>query len=306
MDQAQIEQALGLLQQENRRLSDMIQQMQAAPSSQSAVTIPNHPKITMPDKFDGNPQNLRGFVNQIKLVIEQHPTIYQTQRSRVLLVGSVLTGTALQWFNPQFESNDNTLLDFTSFLKNLQTRFSDPNRSAKARSALSIPQGKTVTVAQHASSFQLHLVDSGYDTIAAIDLFRKSLHEDVKDLLLTFNDPKTLEELITNANTCYMRLEQRRNDRIRKSGAPLSAPSLAPACDDAVPMELDALIHNAVTKALAAKPKTGARGPLTAAVRKHRMDNGLCLYAGCQGHVAADCPILAKRSSDSENANGRR
>jgi hypothetical protein len=307
MDQAQIEHALGLLQQENRQLAERLNQLQTAQSSsQSAVAIPKNPKITMPDKFDGNPQNLRGFVNQIKLIIEQQPVVYQTNRSRVLLVGSLLTATALQWFNPLFEKDDATLLDFASFLKKLEARFSDPNRSAKARAALSIPQGKTVSVAQHASSFQLHLVDSGYDTIAAVDLFRKSLHEDVKDLLLTFKDPENLEELITNANVCYMRLEQRRNDRSNRPSTSFSASLPVMKSNDPVPMELDALVQQAVTKALTAKPPAGARGPLTATIRKYRMDNGLCLYAGCAGHVAADCPLLAKRNADPENANRRR
>jgi hypothetical protein len=304
MDQSQVELALSQLQQENRLLAERLNQLLSSQSAaQPALTAAKTPKITMPEKFDGKPQNLRGFINQIKLIIEQQPSIYQSHRARILLAGSLLTGTALQWFNPLFENDDATLLDFTTFLTKLQARFNDPNRSAKARAALSIPQGKTVSIAQHASSFQLHLVDSGYDTIAAIDLFRKSLHEDVKDLLLTFKDPETLEELIMNANTCYMRLEQRRNDRSYRSSVPSSP---APTGIDPVPMELDALIQNAVNKALTTKSSAGARGPLTATMRKYRMDNGLCLYAGCTGHVAVDCPILAKRNADSENANRRR
>jgi hypothetical protein len=166
MDQSQVELALSQLQQENRLLAERLNQLLSSQSAaQPALTAAKTPKITMPEKFDGKPQNLRGFINQIKLIIEQQPSIYQSHRARILLAGSLLTGTALQWFNPLFENDDATLLDFTTFLTKLQARFNDPNRSAKARAALSIPQGKTVSIAQHASSFQLHLVDSGYDTI---------------------------------------------------------------------------------------------------------------------------------------------
>ena len=66
----------------------------------------------------------------------------------------------------------------------------------------------------------------------------------MKDLLLTFTDPETLEELITNANICSMRLEQRRNDRSnRPSALPFSTvSSSALKGNDTVPMELDVLV----------------------------------------------------------------
>ena len=34
------------------------------------------------------------------------------------------------------------------------------------------------------------------------------------------------------------------------------------------------------------------RGPLTPELRQYRMNNKLCLYAGCTGHFAKDWPLL--------------
>jgi hypothetical protein len=50
--------------------------------------------------------------------------------------------------------------------------------------------------------------------VALIDQFRQGLHNDVKDLLLRFNeDPKSLPEAISQAVRCDNRLFERRSER---------------------------------------------------------------------------------------------
>lgn len=49
---------------------------------------------------------------------------------------------------------------------------------------------------------------------------------------------------------------------------------------------------SAVTPVRPATP----RGPLSLSKRQRRIDNNLCLYAGCTGHVASDCPV--KRAAE--------
>ena len=41
-----------------------------------------------------------GALNQVQLVIQMHPTRYLTQASRVGLVGTLLSNSALSWFAP--------------------------------------------------------------------------------------------------------------------------------------------------------------------------------------------------------------
>ena len=64
------------------------------------------PKVKLPQLFSGSPSELRGFVNDISLVFERQPRTYPSNdpRSRELLVGSLLTGSAKRWWNPIYES----------------------------------------------------------------------------------------------------------------------------------------------------------------------------------------------------------
>ena len=74
--------------------------------------IIKEPKICLPTKFDGSRAHFRGFLNQVRLVIQMHPTCYPTDASRVGLVGTLLTGTALSWFAPLLKTNSPLLNNF--------------------------------------------------------------------------------------------------------------------------------------------------------------------------------------------------
>ena len=58
------------------------------------------PKISLPAKFDGSRAHFRGFINQVRLVIQMHPTRYPMDSSQVELVGTLLTSTTFSWFAP--------------------------------------------------------------------------------------------------------------------------------------------------------------------------------------------------------------
>lgn len=50
--------------------------------------------------------------------------------------------------------------------------------------------------------------------------------------------------------------------------------------------------------------RPGPRGPISSAERKRRITNNLCLYGGCLGHRAAECPLLLARKSTQGNVSG--
>ena len=81
------------------------------------------PKISLPAKFDGSRAHFRGFLNQVRLVIQMHPTRYPTDASRVGLVGSLLSGIALSWFAPLLETNSPLLHNFEEFVKEFKACF---------------------------------------------------------------------------------------------------------------------------------------------------------------------------------------
>ena len=114
-----------------RQLEAIVQALrQQGPSLHDS---PKEPKLSLPAKFDGAQSQFRGFLNQVRLVIQMHPSRYPTDISRVGLVGTLLTGTALSWFAPLFEKESPLLQNFNSFIEELQASFGD---SDSARTAL--------------------------------------------------------------------------------------------------------------------------------------------------------------------------
>ena len=116
--------------QQHEELSRQVQQLellvlslrQQGSTSQSFI---KEPKISLPAKFDGTRSQFRGFLNQVRLVINMHPNRYPTDASRVGLVGTLLTGTALAWFAPLLEKKSSVLENFEAFITEFKETFSD-------------------------------------------------------------------------------------------------------------------------------------------------------------------------------------
>ncbi|KAH9262640.1 hypothetical protein BASA82_000323 [Batrachochytrium salamandrivorans] len=61
------------------------------------------PKASLPDKFDGTRKNFRGFINQLELVFQLQASRYDTDRKKIAMLGTLLNGNALSWYNPYLE-----------------------------------------------------------------------------------------------------------------------------------------------------------------------------------------------------------
>jgi hypothetical protein len=229
-----------------------------------------------------------------------HPNTYpvNNSRRRVLTIGDLLRGDAKKWFNPIYERNDAVLDDYQAFLSSFETRFKDPNRASNAAARLKKAKQGSASIAAFASTFQLDVTDAGWDDAAAQDAFKCALNDVERDLLMTFKKPANLEELIAQANEAHNRILERR----REQG---TVPSKTRSVGDVQPMELDALITQRINAVLAKTTagRTSQRGPIDAATRKHRLDNGLCMYGGCspaEHAITADsaaCPKLLARNA---------
>ena len=91
----------------------------------STQGVHKEPKIGLPVKFDGTRSQFRGFLNQVRLVIQMHPSRYPTDASRVGLVGTLLSGSALAWFAPLLEKKSPLLNNFEEFISEFKARFGD-------------------------------------------------------------------------------------------------------------------------------------------------------------------------------------
>jgi hypothetical protein len=305
----QIQEQLALLHQQNLHLQQQQQQQQqhaleqALEQQQSLLVAPSSrpdPKVKLPEGYDGNPKTLRPFLNQIQLVLAQQPKSYPSgdDACRVRLVANLLIGPALAWWSHLFETHHPSLDDFNAFTNLMRARFDDPNRQSAAAielSALRLKKGQTVS--SMSSTFRMLVLDAGWDDTSSQYAFRRTLSDSHRDLLMTFTEPANLDELISQAITIDNRLLQRLRD---SGGFPTQTTAEIPAQAPAM-MDIDAVIQQLQAVLTKNSRRNNPRIRLDPLERQRRLDNNLCLYAGCEGHIAVDCPLRPQG-----NASGRR
>jgi hypothetical protein len=125
----------------------------------------------------------------------------------------LLSGTALAWFSPLLEKNSPLLKDFEGFIKEFQASFRDTNSARTTINKIRRLQQGDRPASTYAADFRLLACDIPRDEEALIDQFRQGLRNNVKDLLLTFHDPKSLTEAISRAVRCDNRLLERCSKR---------------------------------------------------------------------------------------------
>jgi hypothetical protein len=248
-----------------------------------AVLQRKEPRVSLPDKFDGTRSKFRGFVNQIRLITVLQPERYPTEEARVGLVGTLLTGQALSWFAPLFEKRSPILSNFESFLEAFAEAFGEHDKVRWATTKIrSLRQGAR-SASVYASDFRQLASDINWGEEALVSQFYWGLRDDVKDLLLTLPDPQTLNEAISQAVKCDNRLFQRRQDqRPRHQATRYDATMTTRSLGSHLEAE-DMQIH-------AARVRT-----LTPEEKKRRMEEGLCLYCGEEGHKVGNCPKKQNR-----------
>ena len=79
----------------------------------------------MSKSFTTTRSQFRGFLNQVRLVIQMHPSRYPTDASRVGLIGMLLSGSTLAWFGPLLEKQSLLLNNFEDFISEFKACFGD-------------------------------------------------------------------------------------------------------------------------------------------------------------------------------------
>jgi hypothetical protein len=94
------------------------------------------PQISLPKKFDGTRPKFRGFVSQVRLIMQLHPRRYFDDTTRVGFVGTLLTGTAATWFVPILETSSPLLQDFNAFMAEFEAMFGDSDKARTSANKL--------------------------------------------------------------------------------------------------------------------------------------------------------------------------
>ena len=165
----QILAALQQLQHENANLRNSVQELQAAtlvrphPSIDPSAVKPN---VSLPDKFDGTRSHLRGFINQIRLIIHLQPRCYSDDFRRVGLIGTL----PLLWrpLHP-------LLTDVEAFLVDFEATFGEIDKRRAAFNKLYALQQGEHAASIYACEFCQLACDVEWDGQALLDQFCRGL-----------------------------------------------------------------------------------------------------------------------------------
>jgi hypothetical protein len=174
IDLNQILAALQHLEQENVTLRDSVTHMQNqpqphAPVPATLVMVAPEPKISLPEKFDGTRSKFRGFVSQVRLIMQLHPRRYFDDTTHVEFVGTLLIGIAAAWFAPIMETSSLLLQDFNAFMVEFEAVFGDNDKARTSANKLCRLQQGTCSAIVYASEFRQLACDINWGEAALID-----------------------------------------------------------------------------------------------------------------------------------------
>ena len=157
------------LQQENANIRHAMEQHQVAHAQVHLPApvanpvphpqAPKEPRVSLPDKFDGDRTKLRDFVNQIRLVFRLQPQRYSTEEIQVGFIETLLTGTALSWFSSLLEKNSPLLTNRDQFLEELSRTFGERDRALIATTKLRSIQQRSRPASAYVVEFQQIVCD---------------------------------------------------------------------------------------------------------------------------------------------------
>jgi hypothetical protein len=118
------------MQYENVDLRSSLEELQVVALAPAHPVHPYalEPNVNLPDKFDGTRSWLRGFINQIRLIIRLRPRRYSDGFRLVGLIDTLLTGQAQAWFAPLMETSLPPLTNFQEFLIEFETTFGETDK----------------------------------------------------------------------------------------------------------------------------------------------------------------------------------
>jgi hypothetical protein len=253
--------------------------LNSANSAHQHHADPREPKVALPGRFSGARGTYRGFMNQLELVFTLQPSRYNSDQLKIATVGTLVSGAALAWFNPFLENPAKypiELKSWASFRDSMKRAFSDPDQAIVATHAIRVLKQGAGTASAFAAEFRRLAADLDWNDAAFIATFRSGLSKTIKDLMLHFDYPTSLELAIEIAIRCDNRLHEHIREMSSTTGP--ASPSIHTPAPQPTPMDLDVM----------------RRGPLTAAERQHRIDNNQCLRCGKSGHYKANCPLGSK------------
>ncbi len=261
-------------------LTTQLQRLQSEPeqrptaSNPPAPTIPDQagriiePRLPPPAFYSGEPQQCRSFLAKCSLYISLQPSSFPTEESKIAFVITLLSGRAALWGTTVWEEEIRKVFDRAA-----------SGREA-ARLLAELRQGDR-SITDFSIEFRTLAAECRWNSEAQWDMFFHGLADYVKDEIYALELPTSLDGLVSLAIRVDARLQQR-GPRARRASAVnrLDHPPIS--------------YRDADVGFAEPEPMQMGRSSLSLEEKRRRRNEGLCLYCGAAGHIAAQCPVKAR------------
>ena len=198
-------------------MEDMLHQLVAATTASSAgvgAPLPtiHEPNVGPPEGYDGNSVTCNAFLCNC-YIISLQPLTLSSKEARVAYTINHLTGRARLWGTAEWQRGTHAFLSFQSFANELRRVFGTGPLGAKAgRKLLDLVQGSR-PVTDYAIDFRTEAPMCGWNPATLCDVFMRGLTGYIKDELVAYELPSTLEGLIELATRLNLRILACRRER---------------------------------------------------------------------------------------------
>jgi len=298
-------------------LLQRLQSMTLDPHTSPIQRSERHPD---PSPYSGQINDLERFVSQLNNKLEANADRYSTERERVIYAYSRLAGKAAQDLQGYFRPGSTGILTVPSFVEHLERRYGDPFKTVTARAAWLDLRQRNSSFIDFLTQFEnLANIAGISDSQRMKEQLEHSMSREMKrHLIYQVPYPDTFQSL---AMRCVeIESLERSANRDFRAATPLRSQRVATAQSSSAQFDVTTTRraqYSPVTAQPRISPATGAnaipvieqtttqggdrmdlsrhRGPISEAEKLQRRTNGLCLYCGGPGHIAATCPQRSLR-----------
>lgn len=257
----------------SNRLDQVTPHHEAPTSSGGAASFEREPHTATPPTYNGDPNTCRSFLQQCSLVFALQPRRFSSSTSKVAYVLTLLTGGARDWGMAAWGAKAPFTFSFEALEEEMLKLFDRSLKGDMAAAELVRLRQRNDSVTDFAIQFKTLAICCNWNDAALRTQFLEGLTPGIQDEIALREPPTSLEAAIDLA----LRVESRHRQRdLRRSFRQLmSEPGeIASETPPEEPMQL-------------------GKFRISAGERDRRLSNGLCLYCGKPGHLAATCPVKA-------------
>lgn len=266
----------------------------APPSAPAPMAVPlpatsppapaAEPRVGTPERYAGEPEGCNPFLTNCSIIFALQPYTFASEKTRVAFTVNHLTGRARLWGTAEWERQTPACTSFQAFSTELKRVFGmGAFEGDAAQGLMSLIQGNR-SVADFSIDFRTRARRSDWNSSALCDAFLHGLADAIKDKLVSYELPSTLDDLIQLAIKVDLRMGARRQEvrqgttgycpPFRHQGSALSpCVPLSPGSQPGEP-----------------EPMQLGSTRLTPEERARRRKDNLCLYCGQAGHFIPRCP----------------